>query len=338
MKNYTVRRASMSDMDLIMCFINEYWSAGHILAKSKTVFEWQYRDGALLNFIVACDHASNQILAVLGFIKYGPTFSDDIMLALWKSIAADNPFLGVELLDYLENTLNAKRISCNGINLKTTKLIYEFKGYHIDSLQHYYRLADSEVYHIAKINNKYILPCLNERTYELISIDTFDQFVSIFQFSHYENQNLYPKKGKEFLKHRYFEHPIYQYQVYGIRNKQGAVNSFLFMRPVPCLGTKVLRIVDFIGNIEDLSHISYEINQLLYSGGYEYIDFLQNGISDDVMKQAGFLLNDDNSDNIIPNYFEPYECKNVKVWFATKYENNFIIFKADGDQDRPNRI
>ena len=39
------------------------------------------------------------------------------------------------------------------------------------------------------------------------------------------------------------------------------------------------------------------------------------------------------------NYFEPFLKKNVSIEMAYKAkENNYAIFKADSDQDRPNKI
>ena len=40
---------------------------------------------------------------------------------------------------------------------------------------------------------------------------------------------------------------------------------------------------------------------------------------------------------IVPNYFEPFEKKNVKLEIAYKSKSdNYVAFKGDSDQDRPN--
>ena len=37
------------------------------------------------------------------------------------------------------------------------------------------------------------------------------------------------------------------------------------------------------------------------------------------------------------NYFEPFEQRNVKIEIAYKTKgDNYVAFKADSDQDRPN--
>ena len=51
------------------------------------------------------------------------------------------------------------------------------------------------------------------------------------------------------------------------------------------------------------------------------------------------FLEKNNDHEVIPNYFEPFLKKNVSIEFAYKAkENNYAIFKADSDQDRPNKI
>jgi hypothetical protein len=43
-------------------------------------------------------------------------------------------------------------------------------------------------------------------------------------------------------------------------------------------------------------------------------------------------------DIIIPHYFEPFLKKNISLDYAyiNKTEESYTLFKADGDQDRPN--
>ena len=41
---------------------------------------------------------------------------------------------------------------------------------------------------------------------------------------------------------------------------------------------------------------------------------------------------------IIPNYYEPFEQKNIDINFSTNIHEGFRMFKGDGDQDRPNSI
>lgn len=339
MKTYEIRRACMSDGATIMQFIDDYWCKNHILAINKEIFYWQYQEGSYLNFIIAEDSSTSQLLALLGFIKYGENLDDDIMLALWKSNSTEYPFLGVELLQYLEN-ISSKNISCNGINLKTTKDIYEFMGFRIGHLKHYYRLSDRKEYKVAKIVRKIILkPISNSVEKQLLPIKSMELFEAMIdKKACLEQEGMFPKKSMYYLKHRFFEHPIYDYQVFGISDDNSFIKAVMFARSIECNGTRILRVVDFVGDIKELSYVSKAIDDILRDGSYEYIDFLQDGIDDGIMQNAGFVLNEADSGNIIPNYFEPYECSNINIWYATKHEQGFCIFRGDGDQDRPNTI
>ncbi|MEH7504134.1 hypothetical protein V7152_19330, partial [Neobacillus drentensis] len=145
-------------------------------------------------------------------------------------------------------------------------------------------------------------------------------------------------KDQNYIKKRYFEHPFYQYQVFGI-GKEDATTSLLITREISINHSKVLRIIDFIGAEEDIAGIGLELQKILKANDYEYIDFYQYGISEDVLNTAGFVKREKKDENIIPNYFEPFEKKNVDIHFSTNVnENKYYIFKGDGDQDRPNLL
>ena len=45
----------------------------------------------------------------------------------------------------------------------------------------------------------------------------------------------------------------------------------------------------------------------------------------------------DDDMNIIPDYFSPFEQKNIDIWVDSSNRiDTCCFFKADGDQDRPN--
>ena len=56
------------------------------------------------------------------------------------------------------------------------------------------------------------------------------------------------------------------------------------------------------------------------------------------LTNSGFnLVNHESNDMIIPEYFNPFEKKNIDIYFFsnTKQINKVKIFKGDGDMDRP---
>ncbi len=336
MKDYFITMASVEDEKDIMEFIDQQWSRNHILAVNKELFEWQYRRGNQIQFVLAKSQNDKKIIAILGFIMYGDSLKEDIMLALWKAVKGKNPFLGVELLEYLIQRTEGK-VSCNGINLKTTKDIYEFMGFQINCMKHYYRLADKQEYKIAKIHNKKISILEYHYNSKLIEIKTKEELEENFNWDYYNNIKYFPHKSKEFIIHRYLNHPIYDYKIMAIiEGTKTKSTSFFVMREIKIEGIHILRIVDWIGEFENILYLAEHVDKILKEYDAEYIDFLEGGIEDEIMKKAGFIENKKEDENILPNYFEPYECSNVPIWYATKYKSKFAIFKADGDQDRPN--
>ena len=92
-------------------------------------------------------------------------------------------------------------------------------------------------------------------------------------------------------------------------------------------GTCVLRIVDYIGNRRLFAGLRGFIDANLKK--YEYIDFYCYGFEENYILEAGFTLLDDSDDNIIPNYFQPFERKNIDIWVNSS-RDGCLFFKADG--------
>ena len=105
-------------------------------------------------------------------------------------------------------------------------------------------------------------------------------------------------------------------------------------RVVEAAGAKVLRIVDYIGDETLISGTNDFFTDRLLEDDLEYVDFYEYGLTRDYILQAGFSDRYE-SENIIPQYFDPFEQRNVDMWSFYCTEGT-RIFKADGDQDRPN--
>lgn len=59
-------------------------------------------------------------------------------------------------------------------------------------------------------------------------------------------------KSKAYFQKRFFEHPIYEYQNYGIILREQLV-GILFTRKVYVEADSIIRIVDFVGDIQCLT-------------------------------------------------------------------------------------
>ena len=116
----------------------------------------------------------------------------------------------------------------------------------------------------------------------------------------------------------------------------GAVQALLATRCIPVNGTCVLRIVDYTGVPEAFSRLGAAVSRLMADCGAEYADCYCWGIPAQTMAEAGFCARTEDDLNIIPNYLTPPLCENTEYYFFTSEPAAFTMFKADGDQDRPN--
>lgn len=330
----TFTGATLDDVDEIMGFIKKYWNENHILANDKEFFLYEFKNGDKLNYFLARSKEDGKILASLAMY---PTCLEpdtpvmDMSSGMFK--VADDckiPMIGTEMLRRSRDYYNVRNYTGNGANPKTALIVAERAlKEKCGKLKHYYMLADIDEYHIATINEKRILKIEADEQKVLYKIQTIEEFTERIDEQEYLNR--VPYKDLKYIKKRYFDHPIYDYVMYGIEGK-----AVLVTREVHEGDRKILRIVDILGNPEMIRFVGKSLRKLSDSNSYEYIDIYEYGIADDAMSKAGFVMLKDDDKNIIPNYFEPFVRSNVDIYFHCNYDNPYV-FKADGDQDRPNR-
>ena len=125
--------------------------------------------------------------------------------------------------------------------------------------------------------------------------------------------------------------------------KDKEIKSLIATRLVSKNGLKAIRLVDFVGDPNSLYDIAAELQELLLAENAEYLDLYNIGLDQNILKNNGFLLRKKDSTTIVPNYFEPFEPCNVELNYAYRFNQKDdyrhpLIFKADGDQDRPNIV
>jgi len=146
-----------------------------------------------------------------------------------------------------------------------------------------------------------------------------------------------PVKDLDYIRRRYFEHPLYAYRMYGVFD-QDAMVALLVARVVTVGEASALRLVDILGDISYLPRVTLALHRVLESECMEYLDLVSYGIDGGLLQQAGFAPLDLTSEEVvIPNHFQPFIQKNITLNFFVDGEIpvNLRIFKADGDQDRP---
>lgn len=332
---FIVRQALESDIPQIICFIKEYWCNDHIFVKNDKFFRYMLCDDQGVNVIVAVDK-ENKIYGLEGVTFYNSTNTPDSSGMMWRCLKTDDIFLGIRIDQYMKTYRHQRFHFGVGSNPDTTLKITEKYYKNLSGkLDHFYRLNGRlSDYKIAKIKTKNIIqPHTSNK--QLVKIESKKQLRQILTDNLLRQYT--PYKDIDYLTHRYFEHPIFRYNLYGILADQQEASSILVTRVVPIAGRSVIKIIDFIGRNEDLSGLAPQFDALMFEENSEYIDIYSLGISEQEMNDAGLIKRID-EEAIIPNYFEPFEQKNVDIYYTVPYLENVKLFRGDADQDRPNFI
>lgn len=342
--DYEIRFCKESEYTELVDFLNKYWRKNHIFVLSKEVLDFQHLDRKhhRYNFVIAKDKASKEIHSILGFV---PTshYDEDIKRTMvwpciWKSRDdITRKGLGVSLYYYLKNTLPIETISILGIseialsiykhwNFETGKIVQYF----LPNLEQDATLSSGfEV--LNNIEKDHFEDCFKLKAYSCEQFQGISDKEEVFL-------KLSPYKSKKYYINRFFKHPIYKYQFYTIIDKDKII-AVMITRVCGTQYGKCLRIVDFIGNIQALSGVVNQLLEILKMNGYEYVDFVEVGLEDEALLQAGFKRRKDYPNIIVPHYFEPFLKDNVDLDYAYKtvgVGDEKVFFKADADQDRPN--
>jgi len=324
----------LGEIEFLKKFIDTKWKRDHILATNIALMNFQHLSKDYYTFYIAKENSVNEYSAILGFIPLS-NFDKNLeeyrnfWLAIWKvdeSIA--KPGIGFMLLKAFIKEFNPNSIGAIGINQEVKK-IYKALNYKTGKLIHYYYLnRNINNFRIARVFEKLEKNELNTSECKIEKI--FD----LALFSNLKHQ-YHPFKSIEYIQKRYLNHPIYTYQLYGVFFKN-IIECIFVTRKIAINESACIRIIDVYGDLRNVGQIESELDKLLAIENAEYIDCLNYGISQETFLNMGFFVREN---IIIPNYFEPFEQTNVDIEFAFSSKcDEYVIFKGDSDQDRPNFI
>lgn len=344
-----IRLAREDDRAAIIRFLNEHWKRDHILVQSSALFDWQHLSSAhpgQLNFVLALDSTSQDVLAVLGFLPLSQ-FSlredwSETFLAVWK-VRDDvrRPGLGIGLLNFLIRQTQPALVGAVGLSRMVVP-IYRALGYQIGQLDHHVLFnPHRSAFSIASgVEPRHVpLPVPVSAATRCVALNNASPSSPILEAL---CASFASRKNWEYVRRRYLQHPIYRYHVLGLF-PHGDPRAILIARKVHANGSAVLRIADFLGDATILSLFQGALQSLLVSENAEYMDIYQHGIPDDILTASGFVNRRQEPSLTIPNYFEPFEAANIELDFAYKLYDPTLagcvrIFRGDADQDRPNQI
>ena len=332
-----IRFARIEDVDEIMAFINKHWKAGHILATNKDFFLYELQnvdDPNQINMAIARDDKTNELVGIDGIYYYGKRLEGrDTSGCMWKVIKSDNPVLGIDLFQFVMDNTRTRCIVGVGLGRMAIP-IHKYLKFEVDVMTHWYRLNPNiKDFKIALVTNPKIPQSSLLSQAKFVRFPHFENLNKVFDFEAYYESKSRPTKEDWYIKRRYFDHPIYTYEVFGIE-LNGAIKTICVFRIESKNNAKALRFVDLIGEFEHIYYATQAIDELLLEYNAEYVDFYEHGLDISKMENAGWLLTKP-SGNIIPNYFYPFVQENIDIYYGIQDEN-YKVFKADGDQDRPN--
>ena len=328
------------DVEKLILFLKYHWKEDHVFVKSRALLDFQHYNKEIdgYTFIVAENQETREYDALEGYI---PSYLYDASLksqgdywsALWKRREDKDPkelgFIGIQV--HMRQMKLPNFHSLGSVNPSDfAKKVHKGLNAVMEDMLQYYILNDSfKEFKIAGNVNIIKSDISSDNTYSLEFKDNND-------WDHLNLEGYYhPLKTLEFFKNRYANHPIYKYSFINVYHYKELVAIFA-TRIIHVNNSSCIRIVDVLGKLPE-ANIKRQLLDVLYDLNAEYIDILNWGISKTIFFKMGFDILDVNGSLIIPNYFEPFEQRNVvfKMVYNGVY-NEYVVFKGDADYDRPN--
>ena len=232
-----------------------------------------------------------------------------------------------------------------GMNDMAKILFGKISGFKLGRLNHFYIINKTKskfelvgnfdgnyCYNISEFGNKDLS---NGKKIEKASMKDLHENPSIISL--FSDSKRIPTKSIEYINNRFLNHPIYTYKIFKIV-KSREILGLIITRIQSYNNSRAIRIVDYYGDEKYMEGLLTEFQKLLVKYDAEYIDFYNHGFSEETMSRSGFLRREKGSEIIVPNYFEPFEKRNIDLDFLCRSDVDFTICRADSDQDRPNII
>ena len=320
------RLARPDEAGELVDFINDNFDWRLPLVNRKDFFTFYYREKGLQFAVAEIDGA---YAAACGYILA----NEDPVPDIWASVFVarrDCTGAGLQLMAKMPELTGADVVACNNIRGNTLNL-YRFLGWTAERVSHYYRIADRTEFRLCRPSDTNRLPVHGTLTLHAVS----EAEAASLPFPQSE---LRPRKDLHYLLRRYYHYPNQSYEVRSVC-RGGVHLAYLVTRTVESGEhgeIPVLRIVDYIGDPELLPELGAALDALLKETGAEYADCYNVGIRPELWAEAGFRERTPEDSAVIPNYLTPPLYENTEYFYFTNKPEGFVLFKADGDQDRPN--
>ncbi len=342
--DYEIRFARIDEHDELSMFLKEHWKADHIFVLSKEIFDFQHLENSkgIYNYVIAKEKETGEIHAALGFIPtshYDENIKNTMVWpCIWKSRDdIKRKGLGVTMYYHLKSSIDIETISIQGIS-EIALSIYKHWNFTTGKLEHYI-LPNFDLEQNMAINMDIIKPRKNEEDdiFTLCEIEGSDIKKITNDNPIFLINNRY--KSRDYYYNRFVNHPKYKYSFLKIEDNKNIIGIIIARACTDGQGNYCSRIVDYVGDIKRIIGVKKQLYKYIQDKNYEYLDFVEAGIADNVLEEAGFYNRRNYPTLIVPGYFEPFVQKNIDLDYAYKTvlkDYKPIFYKADSDQDRPN--
>jgi hypothetical protein len=342
-----VRRCRHDEITLVMDFIHRHWHAGHALAVSRELMNWQHgaADGSY-DYLIAV-RGPTEIIGVLGYIvsrRFDSALAgrNVMWLALWKVLeSAGVSGLGLRMLSLLTKLEPHITLAVNGINAAHPPM-YKALGLQTGELKRFYVTSPGSAFKLLQLPQGGMQGLPNTLPVPLPGRSRFIEMTAEDLDALDASQiavNAANPKSPAYFAARFLRHPFYRYSVFLIEGPDHG-SALLATRIAQHESARALRIVDFAGDPAAIASTGGAIAALLQEEGAEFADFWQQGLPDEHFASAGFSLLDPDGPVVLPAYFEPFTARNGRLLYALRRSapGPAVICRADGDQDRPNLL
>lgn len=325
------RLARPGEGPAITAFINAHFDLRLPLLNRREFYQFYYEAQPAPRFAVA--EQDGQYLSAAGYLPASLDEHPDIWVSVWVAAPGHNG-MGLSLMDALPGLVGARVVACNNIRANTC-VLYRFLGWQAERLPHYYRLGLR-----AAVGTELAVPGEDSARLPVtrdLALTRVPDAAALEALGLPETPHT-PHKDLWYLRRRYFEYPHFTYDVWAAC-EAGRLLGYAVTRTVPAADTgcvPVVRLVDFIGPDSLLPRIGGALDGILRDTGAEYMDCYNAGIAPEVWAAAGFCERREGDGTVIPNYLTPPLRENTEYYYFTNQPEQFVLFKADGDQDRPN--
>jgi len=323
---YVIERALPQDSTEIRNFFDRQWKKDHILARDENFFTYEMTTDGVPNILVA--RWEGEIIALVGFFAPGGEIgtSDLVIATLRVREAHTKANLSVVLIQRLQS-MTCGQIHCIGIIPKALPL-YQLLGFRTGWMDHTWWPNPS-------VPRRRISVATKRRSVPSGRSDAIVRPVKQLddaRLSWIDDEGQIAK-SRAFLERRYFRHPIYRYTVILVRNTIGEERGLGVLRRAEADDAAALRIVDWLGDPAWFPAFAAEAVRLCQETAAEFVDCYSAGLDAAILSASGLLPPGDGE--IAPNYFSPFEMRNVALTYSSTGAPSVRLFRGDGDQDRP---